>query len=39
MPGELRGFLDAYARRAARTALRYAIEHLPPDVRRAYLAR
>lgn len=36
--GELRGFLDAYAGDLPRTALRYAIEHLSPDVRSAYRA-
>jgi len=36
---ELRGFLDAYAGELARTTLRYAIEHFPPDVRRTYLRR
>ena len=36
---KLRGFLDAYAVRLPRTALRYAIERLPEDERRAYLAK
>jgi 3-methyladenine DNA glycosylase AlkD len=35
---ELRRFLDAHAADLPRTTLRYAIEHLPPEVRRAYLA-
>ncbi|GAA3609588.1 DNA alkylation repair protein [Microlunatus ginsengisoli] len=38
-PAELLGFLDAYAADLPRTTLRYAIEHLPREVRRAYLAR
>jgi 3-methyladenine DNA glycosylase AlkD len=36
---ELRGFLDAYAGDLPRTTLRYAIEHLAPEVRRAYRAQ
>lgn len=35
---ELRTFLDHYATRLPRTALRYAIERFDPDVRRHYLA-
>jgi 3-methyladenine DNA glycosylase AlkD len=38
-PNELRGFLDAYASDLPRTTLRYAIEHLAPEARQAYLAR
>jgi 3-methyladenine DNA glycosylase AlkD len=36
---ELFGFLDRYAARMPRTALRYAIEHLAPGVRRRYLSQ
>jgi len=35
---ELRGFLDQYAPRMPRTALRYAIEHFEPTERQHYLA-
>lgn len=35
---ELLAFLDQYAARLPRTALRYAIERLEPDLRRHYLA-
>lgn len=34
---ELRAFLDRWAGRMPRTALRYAIERLDPDTRKAYL--
>jgi hypothetical protein len=37
-PAVLRTFLDAHAGRMPRTMLRFAIEHLPPEDRRAYLA-
>jgi len=36
---ELRAFLDRYATRMPRTMLRYSIERLDPDSRKAYLAR
>ncbi|MET9269501.1 DNA alkylation repair protein [Kribbella sp. NPDC003557] len=36
---ELRAFLDQYASQMPRTMLRYAIERLDPDSRKAYLAR
>jgi 3-methyladenine DNA glycosylase AlkD len=35
---ELRQFLDLHATEMPRTALRYAIEHFPPEERRHYLA-
>ena len=35
---DLRTFLDAHAPSMPRTALRYAIEHLPPETRRHYLS-
>ncbi len=35
----LRGYLDANAAIMPRTALRYAIEHLSPDVRQLYMQR
>lgn len=35
---ELLAFLDQYATRLPRTALRYATERLGPDLRRHYLA-
>ena len=34
---ELRRFLDEYAARLSRTALRYAIERLAPEQRRHYM--
>ena len=37
--GELIGFLDRFAGKMPRTMLRYAIERLPEDVRRDYLAK
>jgi hypothetical protein len=36
-PGRLLGFLDRHAPTMPRTALRYAIEHLDPELRRHYL--
>ncbi|MGL4292426.1 MAG: DNA alkylation repair protein [Bacteroidales bacterium] len=35
----LLGFLDRYATHLSRVSLRYAIEHLPEDVRQEYLGR
>lgn len=35
----LLGFLDAHAATMPRTALRYAIEHLPPDQKQHYMAQ
>jgi len=33
----LLGFLDRYAATMPRTALRYAVEHLPPETRQHYM--
>jgi 3-methyladenine DNA glycosylase AlkD len=38
-PKPLRGFLDKYSKKMPRTMLRYAIEHLTPELKKKYMSR